>query len=303
MNISAAIRIAMITTALWLALVVGFWLLGPEGAPRSGLAQLTTAVGAVLPVVLIWMAALASDALTLLRSEADSLRLVVDSMRRDATGASTLRGDITPVASPASAAGDTDRAETTTADQSNASPATAPDTGSETAQSHLDLDSASPAKVIDPGDLILGLDFPNGPDDRDAIAALHAALADAELARLIRSAQDVITLLAGRGIYMDSLSPDLPRPELWRRFAAGMRGGTVVGLAGLREDRDTEEALTEALRGDDILRDAVHHFLRHYDRMLGREVSRLDDAQLVALSDTRSGRAFMLLGRISGSFG
>ena len=71
----------------------------------------------------------------------------------------------------------------------------------------------------------------------------------------------------------------------------------------LLRDAETEAALSEMLRNDDILRDAVHHFLRQYDRMLGREVSRLDDAQLVALSDTRSGRAFMLLGRVSGSFG
>lgn len=295
MNISAAIRIAIMATIGWLVLVLAFWLLGPEGAPRSGLGRLANAVAVILPVALIWMAALAADNLSVLRSEADSLRLIVDSMRRGADTGGVSRGD-NGAASPDAAI---PAALPTRAGAVQSPPAKEP--AQETTQSRLDLEAPGEPVVIDPRDLILGLDFPSGPDDRDAIAALHAALADAELARLIRSAQDVITLLAGQGVYMDSLTPDLPRPELWRRFAAGMRGGTIVGLAGLR-DAETEAALSDMLRNDDILRDAVHHFLRQYDRMLGREVSRLDDAQLVALSDTRSGRAFMLLGRVSGSF-
>lgn len=301
MTLSNAVRIGLFATIGWVLLVLGFWLFGPEGAPRSGLARLGTAVSVLAPIALIWLAALAADALAVLRSEADSLRLVVDAMRREASGASLVRAD--PADTPATRAAAA-RSRPAPASAPASPPAAAP---ADMRQSRLDLDppGAAPDEMpveISPRDLILGLNFPDGPDDAEAIAALHVTLADPDLARVVRAAQDVITLLAGKGIYMDDQQPDLPRPELWRRFAEGMRGGAVAGLAGLR-DREVEAMLARSLRDDDILRDAVHHFLRQYDRMLGAQVVRLDDAQLVALSDTRSGRAFMLLGRVAHSFG
>ena len=286
MTLSPAVRIGLFVTIGWLLLVAGFWLFGPQGAPRSGLARLGTAVAVIAPVVLVWMAALAADALSMLRAEADSLRLVVDSLRREA--ASGPRAEALPAPPVPGLAPAATRMR---------------DAAPDARQSRLPLDPPAPAPAeVSARDLILGLNFPDGPEDAEGVAALRAALADPDLARAIRAAQDVITLLAGRGIYMDDLRPDLPRPELWRRFAAGMRGGAVAGLAGLC-DADIEARLTRDLREDEILRDAVHHFLRQYDRMLGARVAGLDDAQLVALSDSRSGRAFMLLGRVSHSFG
>lgn len=282
MTLSPAVRAGLFATIGWLVLVAGCWLFGPEGAPRSGLARLGTVVSVLAPLVLVWMAVLAADALSVLRAEADSLRLVVDSMRREASGASLVRPETADTPPPA---------------RSRSAAAAPPDAR----QSRLDLDQPARMAEVGPRDLILGLNFPSGPDDAEAVAALHAVLADADLARLVRAAQDVITLLAGRGIYMDDQQPDLPRPELWRRFAEGMRGGAVAGLAGLRNP-EAEALLARSLREDEVLRDAVHHFLRQYDRMLGVQVARLDDAQLVALSDSRSGRAFMLLGRVAHIF-
>lgn len=287
MTLSPAVRIGLFVTIGWLLLVAGLWLFGPQAeAPRSGLARLGTAVSVLAPIVLVWLAALAADALSVLRAEADSLRLIVDSLRRDAASAS--RAEPLPAPAVPGLAPSAPRAREA-----------APDAR----QSRLPLDPPAPVPAeVSARDLILGLNFPDGPEDAEAIAALRAALADPDLARVIRAAQDVITLLAGKGIYMDELRPDLPRPELWRRFAEGMRGGAVAGLAGLR-DAEIEARLAQDLREDDILRDAVHHFLRQYDRMLGARAAGLDDAQLVALSDSRSGRAFMLLGRVSHSFG
>ena len=55
------------------------------------------------------------------------------------------------------------------------------------------------------------------------------------------------------------------------------------------------------MRADLIFRDAALFFQRRFDRVLaeyGREAS---DAQIAELAVTRSGRAFMLLLRLSGS--
>ena len=79
-------------------------------------------------------------------------------------------------------------------------------------------------------DFIRALNFPDSQDDRDGIRALRVALEDRGLAKLIRAAQDVLTLLGQDGIYMDDLKPDRARTELWRRFAQGERGKAIAGL-------------------------------------------------------------------------
>lgn len=299
-----AVRAGLVASGAWLVLVLGFWLFGPEGAPRSGLARLGTLVGIIMPLVLIWAAVGMAQVLAGLRAEAAALRAQLHAMR--AQSGEGVAGDPVPPASPRpmptpAAALAAPAAAAAAAATSRPAPARAGAT-TDARQPRLDLDAVEAPAPVSPADLVLGLNFPDGPDDVPAITALHNALRDPDLARMIRAAQDVITLLADRGIYMDDLAPDLPRPELWRRFAEGMRGQHVEGLAGLR-DAELEGAIATLLRGDEILRDTSHHFLRQYDRMLARHAARLSDDELLALSDTRSGRAFMLLAQVAGVFG
>ena len=56
------------------------------------------------------------------------------------------------------------------------------------------------------------------------------------------------------------------------------------------------------MREDEIFRDVAHHFLRSFDKALSAIEPRASDAQLSALSDTRTARAFMLFGRVTGTF-
>ena len=45
------------------------------------------------------------------------------------------------------------------------------------------------------------------------------------------------------------------------------------------------------------------HFLRHFDILLTRLLPQLDDAEIEVLAESRSARAFMLVGRGAGIFG
>lgn len=150
-------------------------------------------------------------------------------------------------------------------------------------------------------DWLRALHFPNSPDDAEGLRALRLALADHDMGKLIRSAQDVLTLLAEDGIFMDNLSPDRPRPELWRKFAAGERGGIISGLGGVR-DRSCLALTAARMRGDVVFRDAAHHFLRSFDKAIATLEPQASDIDLSALSDTRTARAFMLFGRVTGTF-
>ena len=111
----------------------------------------------------------------------------------------------------------------------------------------------------------------------------------------------MLTLLAQDGIYMDDLTPDRARPDLWRRFAAGERGRTVAGLGGIR-DRSCLALTGQRMREDPVFRDAAHHFLRSFDRAFAAVEPRAADEDIQALSDTRTARAFMLVGRVAGTF-
>ena len=78
-------------------------------------------------------------------------------------------------------------------------------------------------------------------------------------------------------------------------------GRAVAALGGIR-DRDALALTAARMREDTIFRDAAHHFLRLFDRALvGLEDGASDD-ELADLSQTRTARAFMLLGRVAGSF-
>tara|TARA_R110002094_G_scaffold111193_6_gene108105 strand:+ start:745 stop:918 length:174 start_codon:yes stop_codon:yes gene_type:complete len=56
------------------------------------------------------------------------------------------------------------------------------------------------------------------------------------------------------------------------------------------------------MKQDPIFRDAGHHFLRRFDRAFAAFEKEASDAEISALADTRTVRAFMLLGRVAGTF-
>ncbi len=159
-------------------------------------------------------------------------------------------------------------------------------------------DMRSPLSVTD---FIKALQFPESPDDKDGFRALRLALEDRTTAKLIRAAQDVLTLLSQEGIYMDDLKPDRARSELWRRFAAGERGRTIAALGGIR-DRSSLALTASRMREDAVFRDAGHHFLRTFDKTFAAFEPNASDEELGDMAETRTARAFMLFGRVTGTF-
>ncbi|MEO0917573.1 MAG: hypothetical protein AAFY31_11430, partial [Pseudomonadota bacterium] len=168
-------------------------------------------------------------------------------------------------------------------------------------QETLSFGSVPPVPSASMPDFIAALNFPETADDKAGFDALKRALADPRAAVIIRASQDVLTLLSQDGIYMDDLAPDRTRPDVWRKFAAGERGPSISGIGGIR-DRSSLALSSARMRDDTIFRDSVHHFLRAFDRALAQTVDRMSDPEVAAFSETRSARAFMLLGRVAGIF-
>ncbi len=306
---------------VWVGAVVMFTLQPREGDADQGMGLVMTALLLLLPLALIWISVSTMRTVRLLRDEAARLQATVESLRNayltnqqaQATGGlkpsverrldeiaaatrqteSVLAGFVTrrevPQMAPPS-----DRRAALVAPPKPASadeqPVLALGTSVEDFRAPLSM-----------SDFIQALNFPESADDKDGFRALRLALEDRTVARLIRAAQDVLTLLSEEGIYMDDLKPDHAPAEVWRQFAKGERGRPVAALAGIR-DRSSLALTSARMREDPVFRDAGHHFLRTFDRTFAAFEPNATDSEISDLAVTRTARAFMLIGRVTGTF-
>lgn len=317
-RLAPAEMMAVALSVVWVIAVVAFVLRAPEGVTTPGLVM--TLMMVFLPLALIWAAVTTLRSVRALRYEAAQLQAAVEAMRaayvtgQAASGGGSNSKVEQKLEEIAAAQKHTDsvlatftsRRDTTlvvpSADRKTAlALPVATSEGDEQPALALGTPAEALRKPLSVGDFILALQFPENPDDRDGFRALRLALEDRTVAKLIRSAQDVLTLLSQEGIYMDDLKPERARPEVWRRFASGERGRAIAGLGGIR-DRSSLALAGSRMRSDPIFRDAAHHFLRTFDKTFAEFEKNATDTELANLSDTRTARAFMLLGRTTGTF-
>ncbi|MFW2587921.1 hypothetical protein [Sagittula sp. SSi028] len=297
-------------SVVWLVVAVWYFLAG--GAAASGGGFAVTLLVVVLPVSMIWVAAMAIRAARVMREESARLQAAIDALRQAYVAQSQagkgqpphpqvvkrlddLGGGIRNLESTLAMLGGIRQAE--------------PQPGHSPAPSGADdqptLSLGTPAEALQPplstDDLIRALHFPETAEDTEGFAALRRALKDRNAAKVIQAAQDILTLMSQDGIYMDDLRPDMARPEVWRAFAKGERGRTIAPLGGVH-DRSSLALAAGRMREDPIFRDAAHHFLRRYDQLFANVESQLSDEDIQSFAATRTSRAFMLLGRVAGTF-
>lgn len=307
--------IALALSLVWLlGTTLLLLLLGPGGMFDGSLQFVMILVAIFMPVAMIWVAATAARTSRVMREESERLRDAIKGLRLppapqkpdpNAGSEPSIASKLDEIAAAQR------KTETALATFSSIRPA-APVRSAKPAldqaavsEDQVALPLGTPAEEIraplERSDFISALNFPENAADKAGFAALRRALKDRSAAQLIQSAQDVLTLLSQDGIYMDDLRPDLSRPEIWRRFAHGERGRAIASLGGIR-DRSSLALTSSRMRSDAIFRDSAHHFLRLFDRMFTQFEENASDAEISELSDTRTARAFMLLGRVAGTF-
>lgn len=161
----------------------------------------------------------------------------------------------------------------------------------------------SPApSAIDWSVIAVALNFPQDETDAAGFAALDAAVRDPSVSALLQAAEDALTMLAQRGVYMEDLEVRLAPASAWSRFASGVRGPEVAAVGGV-ESAETVEAVRGMMKADPIFRDTAMHLMRRFDGVLRRAVDDPRAApQLPAIADSRTGRAFMLVAQAVGAF-
>ncbi|MCC1494186.1 hypothetical protein [Cognatishimia sp. F0-27] len=309
--------VAVALSAIWVLLSGSYFLFGSGLSALAGeLRFILVLMIVVFPVALIWVASMAARSSAAMREDSARLQAAIDALRhayvaqaqqgsKEAPNpmlvkrldeiAAAQRGLENALAMIASG-----RIVSDAASMQAAHP---PETQDDSDQPALSL--GTPAEALEPplpnADFIRALHFPETAEDREGFAALRRALKDRNAAQLVQASQDVLTLLSQEGIYMDDLAPDLARPEQWRAFAQGARGREIAALGGVR-DRASLALAAGRMKQDPIFRDAAHHFLRRFDRSFAAFEQGASDAEITEFAGTRTARAFMLLGRVAGTF-
>jgi len=308
---------ALIMTLIWLALAgFAFLVLEPGGAFAglgSALYFILVLMAILMPVALIWAVAMAARSFRDMQDENQRLQASVIALRQayitQNQGQSAVSDKSLSKKLDEIAALQRKTEAALVAIASARPPAERPEAGltipAPEESRQVDLPLGTPAEDSRPPlehvDFIRALNFPETTEDKAGFAALRRALKDRTTAHLIRAAQDILTLISQDGIYMDDLRPDMARSEVWRRFADGERGEAVAALGGVR-DRSSLALTAARMRSDPVFRDAAHHFLRLFDQMITKFAKTASDVEIAELSNTRTARAFMLLGRVTGTF-
>jgi hypothetical protein len=304
--------LAIVLGAVWIVAVGLFAFFMPAAPEGAGALQTLVLVMTVfLPVAMFWVAATAARTVRVMQDESARLHAAVDALRtayvadrKNNAAAPTVEAKLNEIAQTARKTESTLATFTTSRDAAKAKLTitsvrhVVPDDQATLALGTQPEDGAPPLPRID---FIRALNFPDNDKDVPGFDALRRALKDRSARKLVQAAQDVLTLLSQDGIYMDDLTPDRARPEIWRRFAMGERGRSMAALGGIR-DRSSLALSAGRMREDTIFRDAAHHFLRLFDKGLVNFEPDATDEEIAQLADTRSARAFMVLGRVTGAF-
>lgn len=309
--------IAIAVAVAWMVAVgIFLWVFlpaQPADENLAGIGWILTLFAIFVPVGLIAVAAVFARALRYLREDLFRVQSTLDRLQRTqaAQQAMVPQPMMQPPAAQPEPAPEPAPQDTPDAPMSRFAsrrevsrlivPRAAPQVPADQPALALDTPPEDVSPPIERPDLIKALNFPDDENDNDGFAALRRALRDRNARKLVQASQDVLTLLSQDGIYMDDLRPEPAGSDLWRRFAQGERGKAVDRLGAIK-DQTYLSVVSRRMREDTIFRDSVHHFLRRFDQMLVTFAENATDTDLLELAETRTARAFMLLGRTTGTF-
>jgi hypothetical protein len=304
---------ATIFSILWVlglaAYGAGYFGLIGDGVEPQGPVSLEIMIfifAAVLPITLVWIGVLLLRRVAEVQRDARDLAAALKRFQAGPTGNPAAR--VTPA--PRGGAETNSKLATLSNQMQQVEKALVTILASKTAESSPDIEPAPEAAKAVEGteeslnwdELLHALNFPTDEKDKDGFRALRIAMGHQATSQCLRAAEDIMNLLSQDGIYTDDLSPEIAPAALWRRFADGTRGEEVAAVGGIH-DPTAVSKVRSRMRSDPIFRDAALHFQRQFDSTLRAFCANGTDEQVEKLANTRTGRTFMLLGRVSGMFG
>lgn len=149
--------------------------------------------------------------------------------------------------------------------------------------------------------LLRALNFPNDENDLEGFTALNLARENNTIFQFLQVSEDFLNLLAQDGIYLDDLKIDPPSVKAWVNFINNKQNEHCKKLtcSGIDEHIKT---LKIRLKSDVVFRDTALMLMRRFDKLLQDRLESAEDHQIFKIADTRSGKAFLVVGKISDAF-
>ncbi len=145
-------------------------------------------------------------------------------------------------------------------------------------------------RALDWEKFVRAANFPENERDTATLDALYDVLTDTEAAALLQSSEDTLATLADIDLYMEDFKPEMSSVAAWRGHLEGREGVNPI------EAPVEQSRITAKITADDKFRKLSERFVERYLVMVKRLfVEGADDKLVVELSDTRTGRAYLLM--------
>ena len=153
-----------------------------------------------------------------------------------------------------------------------------------------------------PWDILLkALHFPSDKNDTSGFVALNLARKNNSIFQLLRVSEDFLNLLAQDGIYLDDLKIEPPPVKAWLNFIDPEKKLCSRRLSCNGVDTQIKN-LKVRIKSDTVFRDTALMLMRRFDKLLRDKLHSAEDHQIFQIANTRSGKAFLIVGRILDTF-
>ena len=149
--------------------------------------------------------------------------------------------------------------------------------------------------------LLKALNFPKDKNDLEGFSALKLAHMDNTVSDLLQVSEDFLNLIAQDGIYLDDVKIDPPPVQAWLNFIGTDRNHNNRKLNCIGIDQQIKK-LNSRIKSDAIFRDTSLTLMRRFDLLLRDRLETANDSQIFKIAETRSGKAFLIVGKLSDSF-
>ncbi len=146
------------------------------------------------------------------------------------------------------------------------------------------------ARALDWNKFVKAANFPENERDTATLDALYDVLTDPEAAALLQSSEDTLATLADIDLYMEDFIPEMSSVAAWQGHLNGKQ--SVIPIeAPLEQSR-----IAAKISADEKFRKLSERFIERYRVIAKRLFAEGADKKLaVELSDTRTGRAYLLI--------
>jgi len=170
------------------------------------------------------------------------------------------------------------------------------------AEADADIEGAAPFRLerrhsIDWKKFTRAANFPESEEDIETLDALYDVLTDPEAASLLQCAEDTLASLADIDLYMEDFTPSLVSVSAWQGHLDGSGSGAIDGIKASVE----QSRIRAKLGSDKGFEHLSTKFMDRYEDMCRRLMNEAEDQRLIVdLSNTRTGRAYLMIAEPAG---